>query len=155
MKITLKAKALDFIVKNNNALHRKDVVAFIVKENGSGTKSLNSYYSTNFQEWERQGLIKRKNGIYTVFSLGKQYIKNPRIAREINLTRKLRNACKSYDYQAARGYNLYENLLKLEKLVADLNWDADRMSQGGQLTLRKIDGMMAKSIEEYMWFKHK
>ena len=148
---TMKVKALEFIAKNKR-VPRQELVKFIIKENGSRSTS-DGYYSTNLQEWERQGLVKRINGIFSVTALGKRYIKNPSIIREVNLTRRLRNACKSYDYQAKRGYNLYENLLKLEKLMANLNWDFDRMSQSGQLTLRKIDGMMAKSIEEYMWFK--
>jgi hypothetical protein len=150
MKKTMKQKSLEFI-SEHKSVPRQDLVKFIVKENGSKTKSLKGYYSTNFLSWEHQGLIKRKGGVYSVTPLGKRYIKNPSIVREINLTRKLRNVCKSYDYQTARGFKLYRNVTEISKLIDTLSFDYDRMSESGRRTLERIDAVMLKANREYKY----
>ena len=150
MKKTMKGKALEFIAKGKS-VKRQDLVKFIVKENGSQTKSLRGYYSTNFLSWEQQGLIKRKGGIYSITNLGKRYIKNPSVVREINLTRRLRNVCKSYDLQTKRAFNLYKNVVEISKLIDTLSFDYDRMSDSGRRTLERIDAMMLKADREYRY----
>lgn len=78
---------------------RKEVTFEVLKANGTCKGSFNpndtefnkmfrGYYSINFQQWELEGLIERKKGIYSITELGKKYLKNPSIIRQINKDRR-------------------------------------------------------------------
>lgn len=95
---TIKEKVLTAISKKGT-MPRKEVVYEVLKANGTFKGSFNpndtefnkmfrGYYSINFQQWELEGLIERKKGIYSITELGKKYLKNPSIIRQINKDRR-------------------------------------------------------------------
>ena len=95
---TIKEKVLNAISKKGT-MPRKEVVYEVLKANGTFKGKFNpndtelnkvfrGYYSVNFQQWELEGLIERNKGIYSVTELGKKYLKNPSIIRQINKDRR-------------------------------------------------------------------
>lgn len=96
MKTTIKQKAIQFIAGDSKGNKRGDVVYYILVNNsrlnvGDYERFLTDYntkwrgyYSDAFQQWEIEGLITRKKGIYKATELGKAYVQNPKIMGELN-----------------------------------------------------------------------
>lgn len=95
MKATIKQKAIQFIASDSEGKKRTDVVYNVLRNNKSlklgdyeqFLKDFNTkwrgYYSDAFQQWEREGLIKRSKGIYKATEIGKAYAHNPKIIGEL------------------------------------------------------------------------
>jgi len=95
MKATIKQKAIQFISSDSEGKKRTDVVYNVLRNNKSlklgdyeqFLKDFNTkwrgYYSDAFQQWEREGLIKRSKGIYKATEMGKAYAHNPKIIFEL------------------------------------------------------------------------
>ena len=138
MKTTIKRSAIAFTI---DGATRKDVVYYILNINGrlevgdyeQFLKDFNTkwrgYYSDAFQQWEREGLIKRSKGIYKATEIGKAYVNNPKIIEELltmrrNEQKRRREILKEY-WELKRKYDIimdarenYKNLVNsLNKLV--------------------------------------
>lgn len=131
MKTTIKQKAIKFIGGDSKGNKRTDVVYYILVNNGRlkvgdyerfltdyNTK-WRGYYSDAFQQWEKEGLITRKKGIYKATELGKAYVQNSKIMREINNIRETERKNKRHILKDFRELQWrYNNLIsQLDRII--------------------------------------
>lgn len=142
MKTTIKQKAISLISFGNLGIPRRELVYYILKQNGrlrlgdseQFEKEFNTkwrgYYSDAFQQWEREGLIKRQKGIYKATELGKAYTHNPKIMGELN-------KMKSKEFQKRREIleRLWEAEDKYRNLLEDRRECDDIINQLSKLLI--------------------
>ena len=116
-------------------MKRKDVVLYIKSLNGTTYKGTEGYYNDAFLRWDREGLIKREKGVYSITEFGKDYIVDPSILRK-------RNKKKHDELNKGRSKRGLEQLKgvtnELGASVRDLQWDIDRMSGSGREVYRQM-----------------
>ena len=133
-KKTIKAQALNFIAGSYKPTKRSAVIDFIKSINGTKCEAKSGYYSDAFASWENEGLIQKKDGIFSITKFGKEYLKNPDVLREKKAKERIKNDKKALAYYREREYNVSRILYMAQRKAKDLQWDLDRMSRSGETT---------------------
>lgn len=143
MKKTIKHQALEFIAQN--PCKRSALVDRILEANGSKVTDKRGYYCTNFLTWEHEGLISRAGGVYAITPQGMQYLKDPNTLKAAKAKKRAEDTKRSLEYYQGKARYFFRIIEQAERLAADLNWDADRMSHSGFHTLVQLQ----KTLKAY------
>jgi hypothetical protein len=133
-KKTIKAQALNFIAGSYKPTKRSAVIDFIKSINGTKSEAKSGYYSDAFVSWENEGLIQKKDGIFSITKFGKEYLKNPAVLREKKAKERIKREKDALNYYRDQAYELRKLIWIAKRKAEDMQWDLDRMSRSGEIT---------------------
>lgn len=141
-KKTIKAQALTYLVMKSRT--RATMIDYIKSINGTKCEAKSGYYSDAFVSWENDGLIQKKDGIFSITKFGKEYLKNPNVLREKRAKDRDKHDKMALNYYRDQTHELRKLIWTAKRKAEDMQWDLDRMSQGGAHTyfglLKILDG---------------
>jgi hypothetical protein len=136
-KSTIKYQALQRIAQE--PIKRKDIIAFIKELNGT-TSTSTSYYGDAFVAWENEKLITKENGVFSISTLGKLYLNDPKLYKEVKsfFSKERKSLINNVNVF------IYDLLTSYKKSIDLLGYDIDRMSESGVETYVKLYDMVDK-----------
>ena len=128
-KKTIKAQALTYLVMKPRT--RATMIDYIKSINGTKCEAKSGYYSDAFLAWENEGLIQKKDGVFSITKFGKDYLKNPAVLREKRAKECIKRDKDALNYYRDQTHELRKLIWIAKRKAEDMQWDLDRMSQSG------------------------